>query len=182
MCGCSSSRRTRPRRKRSSILKQLMIHLLREDREGPVEKKASNQLTEAIHEIANYIRQNPGIAHRVEDLATRAQLSPRYFSIKFKEMIGIVGANLHDPDADRTRAASAHACRDERDGGGGRARVPGYFLLQPAVQAVYGKEPVGNPLGALRLGGRPAGFLHERPRGDAPIAAQSPVAPRACGQ
>ncbi|GGD49580.1 helix-turn-helix domain-containing protein [Paenibacillus nasutitermitis] len=70
------------------ILKQLMIHLLREDHEGPVERKASNQLTEAIHEIANYIRQNPGIAHRVEDLAQRAQLSPRYFSIKFKEMIG----------------------------------------------------------------------------------------------
>ncbi|MBW7457553.1 helix-turn-helix domain-containing protein [Paenibacillus sepulcri] len=70
------------------ILKQLMIHLLREDREGPVERKASNQLTEAIHEIANYVRQNPGIAHRVEDLAQRAQLSPRYFSIKFKEMIG----------------------------------------------------------------------------------------------
>ncbi|NBD26530.1 helix-turn-helix domain-containing protein [Paenibacillus glycinis] len=70
------------------ILKQLIIHLLREDREGPVERKASNQLTEAIHEVANYIRQNPGIAHRVEDLAARAQLSPRYFSIKFKEMIG----------------------------------------------------------------------------------------------
>ncbi|QYR22993.1 AraC family transcriptional regulator [Paenibacillus sp. sptzw28] len=70
------------------ILKQLIIHLLREDREGPVERKASNQLTEAIHEVANFIRQNPGIAHRVEDLAQRAQLSPRYFSIKFKEIIG----------------------------------------------------------------------------------------------
>ncbi|MBM7566737.1 helix-turn-helix domain-containing protein [Paenibacillus sacheonensis] len=70
------------------ILKQLIIHLLRADREAPVERKSSNQLTEAIHEIANFIRQNPGIAHRVEDLALRAQLSPRYFSIKFKEMIG----------------------------------------------------------------------------------------------
>ncbi|QHT62625.1 AraC family transcriptional regulator [Paenibacillus lycopersici] len=71
------------------ILKQLMIHLLRVDQEGPSEeRKASNQLTEAIHEIANYIHQNPSIAHRVEDLAQRAQLSPRYFSIKFKELIG----------------------------------------------------------------------------------------------
>ncbi|WP_274652589.1 helix-turn-helix domain-containing protein [Paenibacillus humicola] len=70
------------------ILKQLMIYLLREDNESPVERKASNQLTEAIHEVANYIRQNPGAPHRVEDLAMRAQLSPRYFSIKFKEMIG----------------------------------------------------------------------------------------------
>ncbi|MBW7474493.1 AraC family transcriptional regulator [Paenibacillus oenotherae] len=70
------------------ILKQLMIHLLRVDYEGPRERKASNQLTEEIHEVANFIRQNPGIAHRVEELAQRAQLSPRYFSIKFKEIIG----------------------------------------------------------------------------------------------
>ncbi|MCM3746846.1 AraC family transcriptional regulator [Paenibacillus pasadenensis] len=73
----------------SLILKQLMIHLLRDDLEAPVERKASNQLTEAIQEIANFIRQNPGISHRVEDLAGRAGLSPRYFSIKFKEIIGI---------------------------------------------------------------------------------------------
>ncbi|GGG51518.1 helix-turn-helix domain-containing protein [Paenibacillus radicis (ex Gao et al. 2016)] len=72
------------------VLKQLIIHLLREDLDlqVPLEKKASNQLTEAIHEIANYVRQNPGVPHRVEDLAHRAQLSPRYFSMKFKEMIG----------------------------------------------------------------------------------------------
>jgi len=70
------------------ILKQLMIYLLREDIEGPIERKASNQLTEAIHEVANFIRQHPGVPHRVEDLALRAQLSPRYFSIKFKEIIG----------------------------------------------------------------------------------------------
>ena len=71
------------------LLKQLMIHLLREDKQLPVEKKASNQLTEAIHEVANFVRQNPSIAHRVEDLAMRAQLSPRYFSMKFKELIGM---------------------------------------------------------------------------------------------
>jgi AraC-like DNA-binding protein len=71
------------------ILKQLMIHLLRHDRVVPVERKASNQLTESIHEVANYIRQHPGKAHRVDDLAARAGLSPRYFSIKFKEMIGM---------------------------------------------------------------------------------------------
>ncbi|CAM4115475.1 AraC family transcriptional regulator [Paenibacillus alkaliterrae] len=71
------------------VLKQLMIHLLREDNQLPVEKKASNQLMEAIHEVANFVRQNPSIMHRVEDLAIRAQLSPRYFSMKFKEMIGM---------------------------------------------------------------------------------------------
>ncbi|GAK42575.1 helix-turn-helix domain-containing protein [Paenibacillus shunpengii] len=71
------------------ILKQMMIHLLRlEYEEHPAEKKVSNQLAEAIQEIANYVRQHPGINHRVEDLAARAGLSPRYFSIKFKELIG----------------------------------------------------------------------------------------------
>jgi AraC family transcriptional regulator, arabinose operon regulatory protein len=71
------------------ILKQLVIHLLRHDREEPVERKASNQLTESIHEVANYIQQHPGTAHRVEDLALRAGLSSRYFSIKFKDLIGL---------------------------------------------------------------------------------------------
>ncbi|MBB6732549.1 helix-turn-helix domain-containing protein [Cohnella zeiphila] len=70
------------------ILKQLMIHLLRQDRAEPVERKASNQLTESIHEVANYIRQHPAANHRVDDLAARAGLSARYFSIKFKELIG----------------------------------------------------------------------------------------------
>ncbi|UHA74531.1 helix-turn-helix domain-containing protein [Paenibacillus sp. 481] len=71
------------------VLKQLMIHLLREDREEPYERKTSHQLAESIHEIANFIRQNPGASHRIQDLALRAQLSPRYFSVKFKEMIGM---------------------------------------------------------------------------------------------
>ncbi|CAM3045800.1 AraC family transcriptional regulator [Paenibacillus sediminis] len=70
------------------ILKQLMIYLLREDQEEPVEKKVSNHLVEVINEIANYVQQHPGLPHRVEDLAARAGLSPRYFSIKFKELIG----------------------------------------------------------------------------------------------
>lgn len=70
------------------ILKQLMIHLLREDKQSPVEKTVSNQLAEVIHEVANYVRQHPGIQHRVEDLAARSGLSPRYFSIKFKDLIG----------------------------------------------------------------------------------------------
>ncbi|MET3208437.1 UNVERIFIED_CONTAM: AraC family transcriptional regulator of arabinose operon [Paenibacillus sp. PvR008] len=71
------------------ILKQLMIHLLRADRKEPQEQPASHQLTEAIRETANYVRQHPGLPHRVEDLAARAGLSPRYFSIKFKELLGV---------------------------------------------------------------------------------------------
>ncbi|QTH39903.1 helix-turn-helix domain-containing protein [Cohnella sp. LGH] len=71
------------------ILKQLIIHLLRCDRQEPVERKVSNQLSESIREVANYILQHPGQAHRVEDLGKRAGLSSRYFSIKFKELIGM---------------------------------------------------------------------------------------------
>lgn len=72
------------------ILKQLMIRLLREDRqEEPVGSRAeSAQLAEAIHEVANYIRLHAGKQHRLEDLAARANLSPKYFSTKFKQLIG----------------------------------------------------------------------------------------------
>lgn len=71
------------------VLKQLMIHLLREDRrEHPAGGGESAQLTEAIHEVANYIRLNAGKPHRLEELAARANLSPKYFSTKFKAMIG----------------------------------------------------------------------------------------------
>lgn len=70
------------------LLKQMLIHLLREERGVPQEKKASNQLNEVIQEIANYVLQRPSLNHKVEDLAARAGLSPRYFSIKFKEIIG----------------------------------------------------------------------------------------------
>jgi AraC-like DNA-binding protein len=70
------------------ILKQLMVQLLRHDRETPTRRKLSNQLMESIQEAANYIRQHPGLPHRVSDLAARAGLSPRYFTAKFKEQIG----------------------------------------------------------------------------------------------
>ncbi|AWB45835.1 AraC family transcriptional regulator [Paenibacillus sp. CAA11] len=71
------------------ILKQLMIYLLREERqEQLIEPKATNQLAEVIQEVANYVLQHPGLPHRTKDLATRAGLSPRYFSIKFKEITG----------------------------------------------------------------------------------------------
>lgn len=71
------------------VLKQLMIHLLREDQlEEPAGRGDSAQLTEAIHEVANYIRLNAGAHHRLEDLAARANLSPKYFSTKFRAMMG----------------------------------------------------------------------------------------------
>lgn len=71
------------------ILKQLMIHLLREDQEmGKNRNEISNHLLETIREIANYIGQHPGEPHTIESLATRANLSQRYFSDKFKQIIG----------------------------------------------------------------------------------------------
>ncbi|MDO7907013.1 AraC family transcriptional regulator [Paenibacillus sp. JX-17] len=71
------------------LLKQMMICLLRNDREFPVERKVTHQLTEALLEVANYVRLHPGLPHRVQDLAGRAGLSPRYFSVRFKELIGM---------------------------------------------------------------------------------------------
>ncbi|WP_028546974.1 helix-turn-helix domain-containing protein [Paenibacillus taiwanensis] len=71
------------------VLKQMMIYLLRTDQEEPSERNTSHQLAVSIHEIANFIRQNPSMSHRIEDLSARAHLSPRYFSVKFKELIGM---------------------------------------------------------------------------------------------
>ncbi|SEJ29737.1 AraC-type DNA-binding protein [Bhargavaea ginsengi] len=72
------------------ILKQLMIHLLREEHcESQDEQDiSSRRLAETIREIANYIQQHPGEPHTVESLAERAHLSERYFSQKFKQIIG----------------------------------------------------------------------------------------------
>ncbi len=71
------------------ILKQLMIHLLREEQEKKeVLGSTSNSLLETIREIANYIQQHPGEPHTIETLSERANLSQRYFSQKFKEIIG----------------------------------------------------------------------------------------------
>lgn len=92
------------------ILKQLLIHLLREEREVPVEKKVSNQLHEVIHEVANYVLQHPGLPHKVQDLAARAGLSPRYFSIKFKEIIGLsVQSYIIKSRIDRAQHLLLHA-------------------------------------------------------------------------
>ncbi|KAA0965791.1 helix-turn-helix domain-containing protein [Sporosarcina sp. ANT_H38] len=71
------------------ILKQLMINLLREAEEKVEQMTCtSNSLLETVREIANYIQQHPGEQHSIGGLAARANLSPRYFSQKFKEIIG----------------------------------------------------------------------------------------------
>ncbi|MCJ7842049.1 AraC family transcriptional regulator [Lederbergia sp. NSJ-179] len=71
------------------ILKQLIIHLLREEREHVAQiTNTSNRLIETVHEIANYVQQHPGEPHTVASLAARANLSQKYFSQKFKQLIG----------------------------------------------------------------------------------------------
>jgi AraC family transcriptional regulator of arabinose operon len=72
------------------LLKQLMIHLLRGDQ---IQEEASLQgssykLSETIREVANFIRQHASMSYSIDELAARANLSPRYFSLKFKEIIG----------------------------------------------------------------------------------------------
>ena len=63
------------------ILKQLMIHLLREEEEEKVEHMAytSNILLETVREIANYIQQNPGEQHSIGSLAARQSFSKIFF-------------------------------------------------------------------------------------------------------
>lgn len=72
------------------ILKQLMIHLLRYDQQEnhPV-PAISKILQDRILEIAHYMREHSSVWFSMGDLANRAQLSPRYFSAKFKEIMGI---------------------------------------------------------------------------------------------
>ncbi|MEH7385182.1 AraC family transcriptional regulator [Bacillus sp. JJ1521] len=71
------------------ILKQLMILLLREEHQVNEQvDQAHHSLLSAIREVANYVQQHPGKEHTVESLAARANFSPRYFSLKFKEVIG----------------------------------------------------------------------------------------------
>lgn len=72
------------------ILKQMMIFLLRQDQLNLQSKSdVSSDLQDRVLEAANYIREHPAIWYKVSDMALRSQLSPRYFSIKFKELLGV---------------------------------------------------------------------------------------------
>jgi AraC family transcriptional regulator, arabinose operon regulatory protein len=72
------------------ILKQLMILLLRSDRDLDESKPKTNKLQDdRILEVANYVREHPAAWFKIIDLANRAQMSPRYFSAKFKQLMGV---------------------------------------------------------------------------------------------
>ncbi|ANS75595.1 hypothetical protein AWM70_14155 [Paenibacillus yonginensis] len=92
------------------LLKQMMIYLLREEHHVPAPQAVSHHLDESIQEIANYVLQHPGLPHRTKDLAARAGLSPRYFSIKFKEITGTpVQSYIIKCRIDRARHLLLHA-------------------------------------------------------------------------
>ncbi|TBL80585.1 helix-turn-helix domain-containing protein [Paenibacillus thalictri] len=67
----------------SYALTLMLLHLLREETEETRTEKSM------IHEVAHYIKETPGEEHTIAALAEKAQLSPRYFSLKFKETMGV---------------------------------------------------------------------------------------------
>lgn len=73
------------------LLKCLLFQWLRC---GSAEAETSSgakkeRLHTVLNEVANFIREHPGENHNTADMAERARLSPRYFSKKFKEVIGV---------------------------------------------------------------------------------------------
>jgi len=72
------------------VLKQIMINLLRNDRfEQRYQPKKSERLQDRILEIANLIKEHPATWYSIAELASRAQLSKRYFATKFKSYMGM---------------------------------------------------------------------------------------------
>jgi len=70
----------------------LFLLLLQFEGEGTSEADKglheNQELLSIIHESASYIRQFPGMKHTVAALAERARLSERYFSRKFRAIMG----------------------------------------------------------------------------------------------
>nr|WP_127454338.1 AraC family transcriptional regulator [Paenibacillus anseongense] len=70
------------------LLLTLMLLQLKREEEQPALHSADHT-NSLIRMLAHRIRQTPGIPHSMESLAENANLSPRYFSLKFKEVMGI---------------------------------------------------------------------------------------------
>jgi AraC family transcriptional regulator, arabinose operon regulatory protein len=67
----------------------LMLHFMNREQYESQHAQLANANIMEIHEIANYIRQHPSVWHRIPKLAQRVGLSPRYFALKFKEIMGV---------------------------------------------------------------------------------------------
>ncbi|MDQ0902092.1 MULTISPECIES: AraC family transcriptional regulator [unclassified Paenibacillus] len=70
------------------LLLTLMLMQLKREEEQPAAHPADH-LSAMIRMLAYRIRQTPGIPYSLGSLAENANLSPRYFSLKFKEIMGI---------------------------------------------------------------------------------------------
>ncbi|NQX57878.1 helix-turn-helix domain-containing protein [Paenibacillus qinlingensis] len=70
----------------------LKLILLLFERQAPANQTiadpAKRSMNRVMMDIAAHIRQDPGRQHQIQDLANQAHLSPRYFSLKFKEIMG----------------------------------------------------------------------------------------------
>ncbi|WNR46266.1 AraC family transcriptional regulator [Paenibacillus roseipurpureus] len=72
-----------------TLLKLLLLLFERQSPEhAAVGDPARRTLNRVMLEIAARIRQDPGRHYRIHELAEAAHLSPRYFSLKFKDTMG----------------------------------------------------------------------------------------------
>ncbi|OCT15614.1 hypothetical protein A8709_16235 [Paenibacillus pectinilyticus] len=70
----------------------LKLLLLLFERQTPAHQSLSDpakrSLNRVMMDIAAHIRQDPGRQYKIKELAQQAHLSPRYFSLKFKDIMG----------------------------------------------------------------------------------------------
>ncbi|WP_337951032.1 helix-turn-helix domain-containing protein [Paenibacillus sp. HWE-109] len=72
----------------AKLLLTLLLKQLRRE-EISTQQPMIDRPNSVIRTIAHQIKQSPGTLHTVEALAEQAQLSPRYFALKFKQVMGI---------------------------------------------------------------------------------------------
>lgn len=74
----------------ATLLLRLLLLLF--ERQSPANQVQGNparrSLNRVMMDIAAHIIQDPGRQHSISNLAKQAHLSPRYFSLKFKEIMG----------------------------------------------------------------------------------------------
>lgn len=70
------------------LLKLSLLQFFRESTQLAARPSVNERMYDAIQNIADRIRQNPGHIHRMLDLAEQDGVSARYLSIKFKETTG----------------------------------------------------------------------------------------------
>ncbi|MEC0229405.1 helix-turn-helix transcriptional regulator [Paenibacillus alba] len=72
----------------------LLLHLLlvlyerQKPEHFPYKNQTQHSMNKVMMDIAAHILQDPGHQHTIEELAKLTHLSPRYFSLKFKEQMG----------------------------------------------------------------------------------------------